>query len=86
MALLGGHVQCILCNNLLTLPKRDVVKVLLVCREAQLVAQILYVFEWIHTRTEHKEDRCGRPCLLVGHLKWSVAFLHILAAQFVLDK
>ena len=50
MTFLGGHVQSILGHNLLSLPERNVVEILVVDREAQLVPQGLHILERINSR------------------------------------
>ena len=85
MPILGSHIQCVLCHDLLTLTKGHIVKVLVVYRKAQLLPQLLYILQWVYSRTQDKEDWSAWPGLLVRLVKRNASFLNVLATELFLN-
>lgn len=65
MTILGGQIQSILSNNLLTLTQGYIVKVFVVKSEAKFLSQSLHILQWIYSWTEHKEYWSARASLFI---------------------
>ncbi len=61
-------------------------EVAVVQSEPELLSNSLHILERVHPGTEHKEHRCGRPGLFVGHLEWDGSLLNILVTKLLLNK
>lgn len=83
---LGGQIHVLLRNDLLTLAQRHIVEVVVVEGESQLLTQGFHILQGIHTGRQDEEDGCGRVGLLVRLGKLHLPTLHVLGAQFLLNK
>lgn len=65
MTILGGQVQSILSNDLLTLAQGYIVEVFVVKSEAKFLPQSLHILQWIYSWAEHKEYWSARASLFI---------------------